>query len=51
MVRSPVPIVSDVAESTPSVIPDAWIGNIDLPFGVALLVSAAKLSVDPNGTG
>jgi len=51
MVRSPVPMVSVVEESTPSVIPVECIGNMDLPFGVALLDSVAKSSTEPNGTG
>ena len=51
MVRSPDPSVSVAASSTLSVIPVAWIGKSDLPFGVFLEVSAAKSDTVPNGTG
>ena len=42
MVRSPAPSVS-VAASRADVIPPSCIGNIDLPFGVALVDSVAEI--------
>ena len=49
MVRSPDPIVSLSAFSTPS--ETLWIGNMALPLGVAFEDSVLKSPTVPNGTG
>ena len=49
MVKSPLPSVSAPPSNVPS--ETVWIGNRDLPLGVAFEVSAVKSSTVPNGTG
>ena len=49
MVKSPLPIVSLPATNVPS--ETEWIGNMDLPLGVAFEDSVLKSPTVPNGTG
>ena len=49
MVKSPLPSVSVPASNVPS--ETVWIGNTDLPLGVAFEDSVLKSPPVPNGTG